>query len=347
MSENSYTKKQNILGVSLLLIATLLWGTSFLILKQTIATTPPIFVIALRFLSVGLIISLIFIKRLIHASKSTFIFGIILGVTTGGAYIFQTLGLSLTSPSQNAFLTASYCVMVPFLMWLICKKRPKIYNVVAVVLCTAGIGLIALSGKDVGGGSNLFLGDALTLVSAIFFALQIVFIYMAHEKGNDGLSLLAIQLVVTGITCGIYTAAVEIPTYGISAFALSGEALLKIGYLALFATLITNFCQIYGQRFSSPTQVALILPLESVFGAIFSVLFGGEVLSVLMIIGFAVVFFAITYNESYSGIKSAIISRRKNLSDTTPITAPENCDSATKAENLDNSGSPKNTESIE
>lgn len=300
-------KKKDLLGQSMLFGATLLWGTSFLVLKQTISVLPMFFVIAIRFVVSGALLGIIFCKRLKYKlTKKTFLHGLILGFVLALAYITQTFGLDMSTPSRNAFLTSSYCVMCPFFVWLVFKKRPKAYNVISAVLCIVGIGIIALSGKKET-GSNVLLGDGLTLIAAACFGFQIIFIEMFQKQNDDPISLLFSELITVGIIFTILCTCFELPTGALN-IKLTTEQILKIAYLTFACTVLPQMFQLFGQRFASPNHAAIILSLEAVFGAIFSVIFGEEKLSVMLIIGFAVVFIAILISELKLDFK-----KRKNI----------------------------------
>ena len=289
------TKKQNLFGQLLLLLATLAWGTSFFILKETIAEVNELFVLSLRFLSSGIILFAIFFKRIIKAGKKAILHGFILGVVLVFAYVIQTRGLYFTTPSRNAFLTSAYCVMVPFLVWLFTKKAPKLYNVLAAVLCVVGIGFVALWGKQ-GSAINVYLGDGLTLVAAVFYALQIIFIAKFQGSGDDTGTLLTFQVLTVGVFCIILSAIFELPK-GFGGYCLNLEQILKIGYLALACTLGAQMAQIFGQKFTTENQASLILSLEAVFGTLFSVILGDERLTIGLVIGFLIIFIAMMINE--------------------------------------------------
>ncbi len=287
--------KFNLLGQLLLLLATVAWGTSFYILKETITKVNELFVLCIRFLFAGGILSLIFIKKLKKADSKTLMHGFILGLILVSAYIVQTYGLKYTTPSRNAFLTSSYCVLVPFIVWIITKVAPKPYNVISAVLCIIGIGFVAFSSQS-GEGDNLLFGDGLTLIGAIFYALQIIFISKYQNKGEDTLTLLILQLLTVGVICGGLSVIVELPK-GAEGYILNLEQILKIAYLAVLCTLFAQMAQIYGQKFTTPNQASLILSLEAVFGTLFSVIVGDEKLSLGLIIGFVIIFIAMLINE--------------------------------------------------
>lgn len=289
------TKRQNLFGQLLLLLATLAWGTSFFILKETISKVNELYVLALRFLSSGILLSLIFFSKIKKADKKTLLHGFILGVILVFAYVIQTRGLYFTTPSRNAFLTSAYCVMVPFIAWLLNKNAPKIYNVLAAVLCIVGIGLVAFSGEKET-GSNILLGDGLTLVGAIFYALQIIFIAKYQERGDDTGVLLTFEVLTVGVVCSILSLIFELPK-GVSGYVLNLEQILKIGYLALACTLGAQMAQIFGQKFTTENQASLILSLEAVFGTLFSVILGDEKMTVGLVVGFVIIFIAMMINE--------------------------------------------------
>ena len=290
------TTTLNLIGMALLLAATIVWGTSFFILKETISSAPTFFVIAARFLIASVCIALIFIKKVIAIKKDALIRGFILGLLLTAAYMTQTIGLENTTPGRNAFLTSSYCVMCPFLIWALFKKRPKLYNVISAVLCIVGIGMVALSGSEVA-GENVLLGDGLTLCSAVFFGLQIIFIDKYQKEGYDSVQLLIFELLTVGVIFIACSAIFELPKIGLSGYALNTDQILNIAYLTFACTFFAQFAQIIGQKFTTANQSAIILSLESVFGVFFSVLFGVEKLSTLIVIGFVVIFIAMMVSE--------------------------------------------------
>lgn len=286
----------NLIGQALLLAATLVWGTSFVILKDTISEVPPMFVIAIRFLVAGIFLALFFIKKLKSVSKRSLLRGGIVGVFLAAAYITQTYGLMNTTPGKNAFLTSSYVVMCPFMLWILFKKKPTVKNIVSAVICIVGIGLIALSGEQQSGASSL-LGDGLTLVSAVFFGLQIVFIAHFQSKGEDSVVMLVFEFLTAGLIFALISLFAELNTYGIGAYALQGDNLFNVIYLTLACTLFAQSAQMIGQKYTATNQSALILSLESVFGMLFSVLMGVEKVTFVLGVGFAVVFVAILISE--------------------------------------------------
>lgn len=293
-------KKLKITGSIALLMATLMWGSSFFILKNTIDKLPLLFVLAVRFSIGAFIMGTVCFKYVVKTDKKTFFRGIILGLILSSGYILQTFGLEHTTPATNAFLTAAYCVMVPFIGWLIFKKKPTAFNVIAAIVCLLGIGLISLKGSF-----RIGIGDALTLISAIFYALQIIY-NAFFIKESDFRQLLFLELLTVAVICWIFSLSTEnIPT------SLSGAQWVSIIYLGIMGSCAAQFLQIFGQKYTPANNASIILSLEAVFGALFSVLFYHERPSGQMIAGFIVVFIAVIISEvGYDLIRSI---KEKNI----------------------------------
>jgi hypothetical protein len=124
MSERTLTK----LAKPLLALAAFIWGSSFFIMKNSLDSMPVFFLLGTRFLAATGILSLIFLKRFSRLRGDYLSRGAIMGVLLFFAYTSQTFGLAGTTPSKNAFLTAAYCVLVPFFYWGISKTRPDRYH---------------------------------------------------------------------------------------------------------------------------------------------------------------------------------------------------------------------------
>lgn len=293
-------KRLNLIGILLLLSATIIWGSSFFILKQTISELPTFYVLAIRFVVAGLCLLLIFFKKIKKMNKRTFINGVVLGLWLSGAYLTQTIGLENTTPGRNAFLSSLYCIMCPFIIWALFKIRPRIHNVISAVLCVGGILLVSLSQIN---GQTYFFGDAMTIVGAFFFGLQIIFSDKYQREGSDTVSMLVMEILVTGIVFAVLSLAVELPKYSISSFVLNGDQALKLLYLTLMCTLYAQAVQIIGLKYVSANQGAIVLSLESVFGVLFSVLFADEKLTLLIVLGFFVIFASLLISELGGNIK--------------------------------------------
>ena len=287
----STEKRLNLMGQLMLIIATMIWGTSFFILKNTLDTLPVMFVLAVRFLTSAIILFIIFNKRVVKIKKRTLLVGVSLGVILACAYLLQTYGLTGVTPGENAFLTSTYSVMVPFMCWLLFKKRPDVFSFIAMTFCIVGIGFVALSGNT---GLSLGVGQLLSLACAIFYGLQIV-VTSFFAENEDSMVVLTIQLGVVGTVCLIGSLFFEV---GKTPIVLNGGLVGTLIYLTLACTLLAQGLQIKGIKHVAPSQASLLLSLESVCGVFFSALMGGESFTVYNVLGFVLIFISVVISET-------------------------------------------------
>lgn len=273
-----------------LLLATVIWGSTFFIMEGTIQSIGIYSLLAVRFTLAAVILAVILIKHLKVINKDYLLCGFIMGSLVIAAYIFQTYGLSdeATTPGKNAFLTAIYCIIVPFLAYPFTKIKPDKYNVVASFMCIFGITLISVTGGDF---SSICKGDLLTLLGGIFFSFHMIAV-SSFSQGRNILLLTMLQFLFAGIIA--WVPALTLETFP-SDMPLSGVG--AILYLSIFATCLCYIFQNAGQKFTTPSTAALILSLEAVFGVLFSVVFTSEVVTAKVLIGFILVFAAIVVSE--------------------------------------------------
>lgn len=273
-----------------LLLATLIWGSSFIIMKNTVEQIPTPYLLCIRFSVAAVLLAMLFAKRLKKINTEYIWQSAIIGLCLYLAYFVQTLGLARTTPGKNAFLTAVYCIIVPFLYWLVDRKRPGKSNVIAAFLCVAGIGLVSLT-RDL----TMGLGDALTLVGGFFFAAHIV-VVAKFGKDKDMFVVTTLQFAYCALYAGI-TSLILRPQMDL---VVSSNLWVALAYLAVACTAVALLLQNIGQKYTHPSSASLILSLESVFGVVFSVLFYDEKLTLQIIIGFILIFVAILISECFS-----------------------------------------------
>lgn len=291
----SKEKKDCIMGRTALFVTTLIWGTSFVVLKNTLDEIPTMYVLAYRFSGAAILMLLLGFKSLKKLDKRYLIGGAAAGVCLFVAYVLQTYGLSYTTPSKNAFLTTTYCILTPFLFWIFGKKRPDRYNVIAAFICVAGVGFVSLEGD-----LSINIGDLLTICCGLFYGLHII-VTDRFIKGRSAVLLSMVEFAVAGVLSWIFAGIfVPYPTE------FSTQNIVSIAYLCIMCTGVCFALQTYGQKHTPPSSVAVIMTLESVFGAIISVIFYGEVLTVKLITGFVLIFIAVVISET----KLSFITKR-------------------------------------
>ncbi len=279
--------KQKILSRFLLLSAPIIWGFSFVVLKNTLDSTSPLWSMAIRFIVGAALMLPICAKKISALNRRHLAAGALLGAVVFAAYAFQTYGLKLTTPGKNAFLTSVYCVVVPFLGSLIFGIKIDRYNITAAFICIAGIGFVSLQ-NDLSVG----LGDGLTLLCGFFFALQILL--LDRYIVTMSIELLAmVQFAVAGVLSLISALLFEAPPVSLGISAISGLA-----YLSIMCTVVTFLCQSYGQKYTPASESSVLLSLESLFGALASAALYNEKMTVRLIIGFVLIFSAIIISET-------------------------------------------------
>lgn len=280
-------KNHSVLGRLSLLGATLIWGSSFIILKETLHAIPTLWILAIRFAGASALMALFCIKKFKKIDRSCLFYGLIMGLALYGGYVLQTFGLVHTTPGKNAFLTSTYCILVPFLCWLFFKKRPDKYNVAAAVLCIVGMAFVCLDG-----GVSIGIGDSLTLLSGVFYALQIIILSQAMQK-HGVVEMSMIQFAVAGVLC-LITAPLDRPFPPV----VPTSAWLSTAYLSIVCTGLCYFLQAYGQKYTPPQSTSIILTLEAVFGTLFSIILRYERLTLHVGIGFVIIFISIIVSET-------------------------------------------------
>jgi len=190
-----------------------------------------------------------------------------MGVLLFLAYLLQNLGLRAISPGKNAFLLTGYTVLTPFVAWAWDRKRPGGIDLIAAAMCFTGMGLASFHGD-----STIGRGELLTIVSGLFYALHIV---CSSREASDRDPLL-ITLVQMGTIAAISLAC----ALSFSPFPTDVRPVtwLNVAYLSLICTGVCFLLQTYSQKYTPAMEVAIILPFESVFGALFSVFLGEQML---------------------------------------------------------------------
>ena len=278
-------------GPLLLLITAFLWGTTFVAQSLGSDHVGAFTYNAGRFITTGiilLIISLIRkrnVKEYIPTNKNVkwiFIMSIFVGVALFLGATFQQLGINITkSPSKSGFISSLYMMFVPIIGYFI-KKKPKsiiwLYLVVAIV----GSYMISINGEF-----RLELGDILTLICAVMFAVQIVLVDIVNPH-IDSIKLSAIQFMVAGVLSIIFMLFTETINFNDIY-----RALPAIMYAAIFSGCIAFTLQIVAQKSTEPTIASMIMSLESVFALISGVVILKEELTLKLIIGCSLIFIAV------------------------------------------------------
>jgi drug/metabolite transporter (DMT)-like permease len=270
----------------LLLAVTAIWGTTFVIVKNTISVMGPMTFLAMRFLVAAALLLIPKAYAALFVSQRTasgptrrwnppqLYVGAVL---TGRALLFadatQTLGLVTVTAGKAAFITGFYVVLVPIASKLLLKEVPDRASVLGVVLATFGLALLSLRSPF-----RICPGDFLILLCAVGFAAQILLTGRYGDKG-DSIEFTAVQLLVVSLGSFVWAGITERP------ITIPAAAWPSILFTASAATSFAFLAQTMVQRYTSATHTALIYSAEPVFGALFAWLVVGEALSPKEILG--------------------------------------------------------------
>ena len=290
-------KKMRLLAKPMLFAAAFFWGASFLLMKNALDSIPTGYLIAIRFTAGAPLAALVCWKRWKRFTPDYLWRGGLAGLTLFGVYWAQTVGLETTTPSKNAFLSAVYCVIVPFMAWALFRTRPDRYNVTAALLCLTGVGFVSLTEE-----LTISTGDLFTLLGAVFCAANIIAVSRLGQ-GKDVMLFTVAQLAAVALYAWVLALTTE--TFDFSALARP-QVLGPMLYLCVMATAVCMALMNIGLVWSEPAPAAVILSLEAVFGVILAVIFYGDPLTPRLLIGFGLIFVGVLCSET----KFAFVRKR-------------------------------------
>ena len=280
-------QKKRMWAHGLLLLTSIIWGSAFVFQKFATEELSSWFITAARFTIAAVLLWVITYRKWGRLNRGYLLGGLITGATMGLGTAVQTVALTLgTTPGKSAFLTAVYCVIVPFFYWFVSKERPQKNHVFAAVICLVGIGLISFNGD-----MTMTSGDVVTLIGGVIFDCDLTAVAW-FAKGRDPILLTTMQITFSAVVGWIGT----FVTNGVPA-AISMGAMGNVLYLALFSTALCLFLQAYGLKHTDAAVGTILLSLESVFGVVFSVLLYHEAVTPRMAVGFAIVFVAVLLSQ--------------------------------------------------
>lgn len=248
-------------GIALLLLTTLIWGTTFPANKVATALLSPAQLVCLRFGLAALALA----PWLRHATRATLRDGALTGVLAVLSYFTFVLGITTISGSRAGFLIGLNVVLVPLAMPLL-GRRLTGRAVAGALLAAAGLAVLAVQL----GSLRLSSGDLWVLASAAAFAAYVL-VMDARVHGHDALALSAVQL-----STAFVLALAWVLNDARSWPALGGTSAWVVIYLGIVCTALPTWAQVLGQRVVAPAQAAVIYALEPVFAAVCSMLWLGE-----------------------------------------------------------------------
>jgi drug/metabolite transporter (DMT)-like permease len=283
----------------LLLLVTIIWGGTFVMVKDAIASYPIFSFLALRFALAALLLLPFAWRRFKGLGWRGVGAGVLIGLLLFAGYAFQTFGLRYTTASKVGLITGLSVVLVPLLSAAVLRRTPGIAASLGVLLATIGLIMLTFDG-------NLAVqrGDLLAALCALSFALHIVAVAAFAPKADPiGLTFIQVAtvMVVSGVTALATEPAVTLP---------AGNTWFAAIFTGVLATAVAFGLQTSMQRFTTPTHTALIFAAEPVFAALFGVLLAGDVLPARGIVGGVLIILgAVSSEVPWSERTARLISR--------------------------------------
>jgi drug/metabolite transporter (DMT)-like permease len=252
-----------------LVLLTVLWGTTFVVVKDALSHGDPFSFLALRFGVGALTLSLLVRRRLL--SPVLLRRGAMLGMFLFAGFVLQTVGLTDTTPARSAFFTGLYVLLVPVVVLVLFRRVPRVSLLAGVVL--SAVGLYFLTRADVGSAGGLSRGDWLTLGCAVAYAFHLAFTESyAPKEGAD--ALVAVQLWVVALLSALCLPFVEVRVAWTPAFVGA------VVFCGVFASALAISVQTWAQARTSAVRAGILFSLEPVFAGAFSVVLGYETFGV-------------------------------------------------------------------
>ena len=264
-----------------LFYAAAIWGSTFFVVKKALNDIDPVILVGYRFTIAAVImaIPLILLKKRLWDNLRE---GCILGMFLWILYVAQTIGLKYTSAANSGLITGLFVAFVPILSIVIFRKMPSITGVIATVISVIGLWILT------GGLTLINFGDIITLITAVTYAIHILYADRYIKRGADPYILSFQQFAFVGLTSLLAGVIFRLPfTIG------SSEAFNLMIFLAIFPSLTAFAIQLIAQRHVSPVRVSLILACEPVFAVMFAWTLGNEAYSLNKAIGGFLIFLAL------------------------------------------------------
>lgn len=290
-------KLQEYLADLSIILISVIWGSSFIIIKQAIETFEPITFIFLRFLVASVFMAILTIPFRKHYNKQSIKDGAIMGFVLFLIFLFQTIALKLSTATEVGFLTGLYVLFVPILSTFFLKKSPHFFSWIGVALSAVGMIMITFQGE-----LHLSTGQLFGIINAFFIGIHILMIDVMSRKHNV-IVLTAMQIFVTCLFSGLYAFFFESSPLSM---ALEPSIAYPIIYTGVVATVLCFFLQTSMQKYTTPTKAAIMFTLEPISSAIFGFYIGHEIMTKNQYLGAALIIFAIVVAEAGTAIRHSL-----------------------------------------
>jgi drug/metabolite transporter (DMT)-like permease len=283
-----------------LAFCSLIWGATFVVVKNALADSSVFVFIAVRFGLASLLMGAMYWPALRRLSWGTVWAGVQIGAFMFAGYAFQTVGLRFTTPTKAGFITGFGVVLVPVLLAVFWRRRIPRWAWVGALLALAGLYYLTLPGTEsravLPGGEGLNRGDVLVFFCAVLFALHIIFVGI-HSPHHSVRALSFLQIATTFVLATALLPLLALTGWEPPRVAWTANFLSAIAITAVGATAIAFSIQVWAQRHTSATHTAILFALEPVFAGLTSYWVLGERLGWRGLLGAALILAGILLAE--------------------------------------------------
>lgn len=287
-----------------LVLITLIWGATFVVIKSALADITPLFFNAVRMSLAAILLAVVFHRQLRGIPASAIIAGVVIGLFLGSGNELQTSGLKYTAASKSAFLTGLAVVLVPVFLAIFWKRKIGRWSALGVAMASFGLYLLTAPAKGVPGSTSegMNRGDLLTIGAAIVFAFHIIFV--GHATRTHRWQQITVVQTATAAVMMIFA----FPLFENVRVVWSANAIAGILITGLFSLAAAFSIQAWAQQFTPPTHTALIFSLEPVFAWLTSFLVLGERLGTRAAIGGVLILAGVVVSEEKGSAESKAVA---------------------------------------
>src|SRR5512146_3170042 len=292
----------------LLVFVTFVWGATFVVIKQALNDSSPLTFNAVRMVLAALVLLAIFWRDLRGVSRECVVAGSLVGIFLWLGYEFQTPGLQYTTASKSAFLTGMSVVLVPLFLTIFWRKHINHWSLFGVAVAFVGLYLLTIPGGEAG-LSSINRGDVLTILCAIGFTFQIIFVGRATQRFPFA-PIVTIQALTCAALMSLTAPLLEHPH-----ITFSSQVVWAILVTGLLGTALGFGAQGWAQQFTPPTHTAHIFSLEPVFALGTSYYFLGERLGLRAGLGAALILGGVLVSELLGAVQQPAMELAEEAGD--------------------------------
>ncbi len=270
-------------GLTLLLVGvTAIWGWTFTVVRDAVAVYGVLGFLAIRFTIATAVLAPLSARRM---TRRTLLAGLAIGLVLAVAYLFQTLGLKYTTPTNCGLVTGLFIVFVPFFDRIL--YRIRIRRLLWLAVAVSLTGMVLLVGQSPG---QLRTGDALTVVAAGMYGLH-VSLLSRHSRGHDPAALAMGQMLAVALAAGLawpFFEPLRLPP---------ARVWWAVAVTGVLASALAFYIQTFVQRRLSALRTGIIITTEPLFAALFGYLLAGDRLTGIQLVGAGLLMCAIAMSE--------------------------------------------------